>query len=137
LFGAQGFPDAPARLAVEEVWWHGPRLIFKFAGVDSIDAAEALRGAEVRVPFEERFALPPEEYYHSDLVGCEVIDRDSQRRLGEVTGFLEQGASGLLEVNAGNQELLIPFAAAICVEVDLARKRIVVAPPEGLLELNR
>ena len=58
-----------------EVWEHAGALVFKFQGVDSIHDAEKLRGAEVQVPPAERVELEPGEYFHSDLIGCEVRDR--------------------------------------------------------------
>ena len=48
--------------------------------------AELLRGAEVRIPREERVALEPGEYFQSDLIGCEVRDQLSKRVIGRVTG---------------------------------------------------
>ncbi len=123
---------------IESVWEHRGQLIFKFRGVDSITEAEALAGAELRVPREQRAPLPDDEYYQSDLVGCEVIERASGERLGTVTGWQEYGGPALLEVRAGEEEpLLIPFARAICTEIDLAARRIVVDLPEGLKELSR
>ncbi len=64
---------------VEEVWDHDGTLVFKFGGVDSITDAEKLRGAEVQVPLADRIALEPGEYFHSDLIGCEVRERGSGR----------------------------------------------------------
>jgi 16S rRNA processing protein RimM len=137
LFGAEGFPDEPRSFTVEEIWDHGARLIFKFEGVETISDAETLRGAEVRVPASERFALPPGEYYHSDLVGCEVVDIAFQKRIGRVEEFLEQGGNGLLRViDEREQEVLIPFRKEICVRIDVDSKTISVDLPEGLLELN-
>ncbi|MDQ6663941.1 MAG: ribosome maturation factor RimM [Acidobacteriota bacterium] len=118
---------------VESVWHHVDRLIFKFHGVDSISEAEPLQGSEVRVPIEERVELEPDEYFQSDLVGCEVRDRLSGEPLGTVTAWQDGGGTGLLEVN-GN--LLIPFARAICVSIDVAGRSILVELPEGLKELN-
>lgn len=137
LFGAEGFPDDPQRLEIERVWKHGSRFVFKFEGVDTISAAEQLRGAEVCIPLSERSELPDGEYYHSDLKGCEVVDAASRERLGRISAFVEEGGNGLLEVKrSGGNELLIPFTSAICVEIDVARKRVAVKLPEGLLELN-
>jgi 16S rRNA processing protein RimM len=118
---------------VESVWIHDGHPIFKFRGVDSISDAEPLRGAEVRVPIEERLALDPGEFFHSDLVGCEVFDTDG-RSLGRVTGWEDGGGAGLLQVEG---DLLVPFARSICVSIDTAAKRIVVDLPEGLKDLNR
>ncbi len=122
-----------SRYRVESVWWHERRLIFKFEGVDSISEAEPLAGAEVRIPRDERMALESGEYFVSDLVGCEVIDRATGTSLGTVADWLEGGGPGLLELSTG---LLVPFARSICVEIDPAARRIVVDLPAGLKELN-
>jgi 16S rRNA processing protein RimM len=111
-------------------------LVFKFRGIDSIADAEPLRGAELRIPREHRAPLPEGEYYQSDLVGCEVVDRNSGEKLGVVTGWREYGGPPLLEVNVGQGEpQLVPFAGAICVGIDVPGRRIVVDLPEGLLDL--
>lgn len=119
--------------AVEETWFHQGMLIFKFQGVDTISDAEKLAGAEVRVPASERVALDAGEYFQSDLVGCEVIERKSGRRLGAVTGWEDGGGSGLLVVDA---RWLIPFVRSICVEIDPAARRIAVDLPDGLQDVN-
>ncbi len=119
--------------AVERAWWHGDRLVIKLAGVDSIDAAAALDGLEVRVPFSERAPLEGGMHYQSDLIGCELRDANGTH-LGSVTGWEEYGGPGLMEVDGS---WLVPFTPAICTEVDLAARRIVVNLPEGLRELNQ
>ncbi|MES1261162.1 MAG: ribosome maturation factor RimM [Acidobacteriota bacterium] len=119
---------------VEKVWDHGGTLVFKFAGVDSITDAEKLRGAEVRVPKSERVELEPGEYFHSDLVGCEVRDRVSERVIGQVTGWEEYGGPALLQIDEGR--LLIPFVKAICVEILPEARLIRVDLPEGLEAVN-
>lgn len=121
------------RLDVEEVWVHGGVLIFKFAGIDSISEAETLRGGEVRVPRSMRAPLEPGEYFQSDLMGCEVVEKCSGASLGRVAGWEDAGGSGLLVLEGGE---LIPFARSICVDIDPARKRIAVELPDGLKELN-
>jgi len=127
LFG----DGAPAE--IESVWNHQGRWVFKFRGIDTVSDAERLAGAEVRVPAAERAELPPGEYYHSDLIGCEVMDREG-RSFGRVANFQEAGGAGLLELENG---LLIPFAKSICIAINPAEQRIVVDLPEGLTELNR
>ena len=122
------------RYEVESTWFHQGTLIFKFRGVDTISAAEMLSGAEVCVPREQRIPLEPGEFFQDDLVGCQVVDRRTGQTLGAVSGWQDSGGAGLLEVNG---DLLIPFARAICVEIDPAARRIVVDLPEGLKELNR
>lgn len=119
---------------VEEVWTHQETLIFKFRGVDDISSAERLRDQEVRVPASERVALEPGEFFHSDLVGCEVREAASDRLIGTVTAFEEFGGPPLLSVDEGR--ILIPFVAAVCTGIYPERKRIEVQMPEGLEDLN-
>ncbi len=121
------------RIEVEETWFHQGTLVFKFRGVDTISDAERLYGVEVRVPIEQRIPLEPGEFFQSDLIGCEVVDRRSGQSLGSVSAWQEGGGSGLLVVDNG---LLIPFVRAICVEIDPAARRIAVELPEGLKDLN-
>jgi 16S rRNA processing protein RimM len=125
-------------LEVENAWWHGERLILKFRGIDSMSDAEALAGAEVEIPAEERTALDANEYFLSDLIGCAVIDQKTGQRVGVVDGWTETGGPLLLTVKAEGSgvEILIPFARAICREIDVAAKRIVADLPEGLTGLN-
>ncbi len=132
LLGAVG---AERPIEIESVREYRGGLIFKFRGVDSIEEAEPLQRAEVRIPREARRQLPPDEYFQSDLVGCEVFERESRERLGVVTACREYGGPLLLEVERQGEPLLIPFARSICVEIDVAGRRIVVDLPEGLKEL--
>lgn len=122
------------RFEVESAWFHNGALVLKFRGVDTISDAERLSGAEVRVPLSERAPLEPGEFFQSDLVGCEVVDRRTGESLGRVSGWEDAGGAGLLVVNG---DLLIPFAREICAEIEPAAKRIVVDLPEGLRDLNR
>jgi 16S rRNA processing protein RimM len=130
LFG----PDGRHRvIEIESVWEHRNQPIFKFRGIDTMTGAEELQGYELRIPLEERAPAPEGEYFHSDLIGCKVVERDGGP-LGTVTGWEDFGGSGLLVVK-GEKELMIPFVAKICVEIDVAGKRIVVELPEGLKDL--
>jgi 16S rRNA processing protein RimM len=122
-------------VTVESAWLHKESWVLKFAGVDSIDAAKRLRGADVWVPRTERGSLPEGQYFQSDLVGCRVLDGKDNRVLGVVEGCEQYGGPLLLTVKRESGEVLIPFVPAICVAVDLANRSIQVDLPEGLLDL--
>jgi 16S rRNA processing protein RimM len=129
-------------LGVLEIRPYKGRLVFRFAGIDSIDAALPFEHCEVVIPDTDRPALEEGEFYLSDLVGCVVFHRDSGLRLGTVTGWQQFGGPELLEVLIDGAQrpgdvAWVPFARSICVEIDPANRRIVVDPPEGLLELNQ
>lgn len=119
---------------IEEVWDHAGALIFKFRGIDSISDAEKLRGAEVQVPRSERVELDVDEYFHSDIVGCEVREQASGRVVGHVTKFEEYGGPPLIEIDGGR--VLIPFVKAICVDIRPEEKLILADLPEGLESLD-
>lgn len=122
------------------------RIVLQFAGTDTITQAEQLAGLEVLVPGEERMPLDDESVYISELIGCTVYDgpaavgvvadvqfpatADGARRLEE--------AAPLLEVtSADGDEILIPFAKAFVVGVDTKARRVDMALPVGLLDVNR
>ena len=122
-------------LALEEFWLHKGRVVLKFSGVDSIAAAEALAGCEVQIPAAERAPLPEGAAYVSDLVGSEVFD--GPRRVGKVSDVQSgAGEARLLVVQAGDREMLVPFAAAYVKSFQAAGKRLEMQLPEGLLELD-
>ena len=121
-------------ITIETVRFHQGRPLVGFAGVETMDAAEAIVGAELKVPEAELPPLPDGTYYRHDLVGCEVRTKDGQvvGKVTDVEGSLER--SRLVVARKGG-ELLVPMVETICVEVDPVGKRIVIDPPEGLLDL--
>ena len=113
----------------------GGRPIVAFAGCDSVTGAERLVGLELRIPESELRPLAEGTYYHHQLVGC-AVRTPSGAEVGVVVK-VEGGAAGsLLVVEGESGEVLVPLVEAICASVDVANHRIVVTPPEGLLELN-
>jgi 16S rRNA processing protein RimM len=121
-------------LDLENSRLHKGRVALKFAGCDSISGAEELRDARVLILRDQLIELPEDTYYDFDLIGCEAVATGGQH-LGRVEDVQNYGAAPLLVVRDGARELLIPLVLSICVEIDTGRKRIVVNPPEGLLEL--
>lgn len=124
---------------------HG-RIVLSFAGIDSISAAEKLAGLEVLVPDSERVELEEDAEYITDLVGCSVFNR--AEHIGNVTGVqfamtpdggrrLADAAPLLTVETAAGEEVLIPYVTTFLVSLNPERKRIEMALPEGLVELNR
>jgi 16S rRNA processing protein RimM len=116
--------------------FHQGRPVIAFEGIETMDDAEKLTGAELKMPLGEMGTLPDRTYYRHDLVGCRVEDTDG-RMIGEVTAVEGPMETSRLVIAAPHGEVLIPLVAAICVEVNPGEKRIRVAAPEGLLELNQ
>ena len=129
-------PDGSrATLALEEHWFHGGRIVLKFAGYDSVEAASELVGREFAVPEAERVELEEDEFYDWELAGCRV-ETVAGERLGTVREVMRTGGVEVLvvESSGGEGEYLIPMAEDICVRIDIEEKLVRVDPPEGLLE---
>jgi 16S rRNA processing protein RimM len=126
---------ATESVAVENVRFHRGRPIIGLAGVDTMDAAEALAGSELRIGTDALQPLPAGSFYRHDLVDC-VVETPQGVKIGRVTGVEGDAAGSRLIVDGTQGEILIPLAENICVAVDVAGRRIVVDPPEGLLDLN-
>ena len=129
-------PDGVRRsLQIEEHWFHGERLVMKFAGFDRIEEAKELVGADLAVPADERIELPDNSFYDWELIGCRV-ETIAGEFVGEVRQIMRTGRAELLSVvDPFSRDRLIPMVSEIVVEVDKEAKLIRIDPPEGLLEL--
>lgn len=129
-------PAASAqRREIRDVRFHQGRPVIGLSGVETMDDAETLAGAEIWIPAGAVAPLPEGTYYRHDLVGCEVTDTSGATigRVGKVEGTLERS---YLVVDHEGGEVMVPMVAEFCVNVDLAARRITVALPDGLLEVN-
>ena len=123
-------------LTLTAVRFQHDRPVMSIAGVDTMNDAEALAGRELRVPTERLAELPPNMFYRHDLVGCRVETRDG-KEVGVVARVEGTLAGSLLVIGDPRDEVLIPLASEICTAIDPAARRIVIDPPDGLLDLNR
>ncbi len=105
----------------------------RLSGVADKEAADALRGTKLYTRRADLPNLPDDEYYHSDLIGLEVLDTGGAV-LGKVTAVQDFGAGDILEIyGKGMKEAaLLPFTMANVPTVDLAAGKVVIDPPEGL-----
>jgi len=123
-------------MLLEDSWLHAGRIVLKFAGYDTPEAARELVGYELAVPEADAIELEADEFYEWQLIGCHVVTI-AGRELGRVREVLHTGAAPVLIIADAQdrREHLIPLAESICVEIDVAAKLIRVDPPEGLIEL--
>lgn len=120
-------------LKIEKFWFQNDRVILKFVGFDTVEQGETLRNVEICVPEADAVELDEGEFFDWELAGCGVETIDGTA-IGEVRELMRTGGTELLVVTGGSKEYLIPFAEAICVEVDVENKLIKIDPPEGLLD---
>ncbi|MDQ1697426.1 MAG: rRNA processing protein RimM [Frankiaceae bacterium] len=135
--GAHLDTDPPERgpLTVVRTRWHSGRLLVAFESVHDRSTAEALRGTLLVADSATSPPAGADEFWDHDLVGLEVVTVDGLQ-LGVVDEVLHPPGADLLAVRrTDGAEALIPFVRTIVPSVDISAGRIVVDPPEGLLEL--
>ena len=113
----------------------GGAVLVSLAGCDTVDAASALVGRYVAVPEAAALPLPPGQFYPWQLLGCRVVTEDGTE-VGTVTGLEQSPSQGCWVVSAGAREHLVPAVPEIVLDVDLAARRVVIRPPDGLLDLS-
>ncbi len=130
---------APREVELIHHWPHKGGIVLHFASIDSISAAETLKGLIVAIPVSERAPLAEDEIYISDLIGCTLVDvaGASPFEIGVIDDVdRTAGPAPLLVINRVRGEVLIPFAKSYLRKIDLAAKRVEMALPEGLVDLN-
>jgi 16S rRNA processing protein RimM len=112
----------------------GDTVLVKVEGIDSPEHARRIAGRLLAVDRGEALPAPEGHFYPWEMEGAPVETRD-----GRVVGMFKRiesgGAQDLWVIADGDRERLIPAVAEIVVDVNVAARRIVIDPPEGLLEL--
>jgi 16S rRNA processing protein RimM len=124
----------PVPRAILSVRFHQGRPVVSFEGIATMNDAEALAGAPLWMRADALAPLPRHTYYRHDLVGCAVVDLQGAP-IGSVVNVEGPMDKSLLVVKRDQREVLIPLVDEICVEVNPSDRRVVVRPPEGLLDL--
>ena len=145
--------DEPTAIQLETHWLptgnSAGRIVLKFSGADTIEAAEALTGADILIPASQRVALGPDEFYISDLQGCTLVNvagGDGPDELGTITDVhfvtdrsgkkLESATPVLVVTKPNGDEILVPLALEFLRNPDLVNRRVEMALPVGLVEAN-
>jgi 16S rRNA processing protein RimM len=120
---------------VTSLRFHRGRPVVGLEGVSTMSDAEALANLELRVPASALRPLPGGAYYEHDLAGC-AVETIAGKPVGTVRDLDGAAGNRWLVIDGPGGEVLVPFASAICVAIDVAAGRIVIDPPPGLLEAN-
>ena len=113
---------------------HKKQFLIKLRGVDHIDGARQYIGATLLVDDAALAALAPGQYYQYQVIGFQVVDQDG-RVVGTLVSTLSTPGGELYVVQGAAKQHLIPAVKEIVEKVDFAAKKIVINPPDGLLDL--
>lgn len=130
--GSPGEAPLPLTVAASRPYRKG--FLVRFEGVEDRTAAVGFVARYVLAPAETLGEAEEDALYYHELLGLEVETVDGQA-VGRVREVFETEPSHLLEVKGEGRIHLVPFTKRVVVEVDRAGGRLVIDPPEGLLEL--
>jgi 16S rRNA processing protein RimM len=133
-------PAVAGPLTVSATRWHSGRLLVSFAGITDRTQAELLRGVWLTVDADQvTVADDPDEFHDQQLVGCAVVTTAGEP-VGVVIDVRHHGQDLLViqppDGSGRRGDVLVPFVAAIAVDVDIKARRMVIDPPPGLLDLS-
>ena len=131
---AQQEADSGQPMCIEAVRTQGRFVIIKFAGVNTIDGAETLRGLYIKIAREELEPLPPGRYYIFEVLGLEVYDTEGNY-LGQVVDYLLTGLNDcfIIKHAATSHEFMVPAAREFVRKMDWAGGKMVIKIIPGLL----
>jgi len=111
---------------------HAKGMLIKFKGVETPEAVGQFRNQWVYVQASDVPPLPKGQLYQHELFGFAVVD-ESGNLLGELVEILETGANDVYVVrDANGRETLLPAIPSVILEIDPARRLILVHMLEGL-----
>ncbi len=119
---------------IEYVRFGLPFVYITFAGLSSSAQVDSLIGGLIQLPEEQRVPLPEGSYYQFELQGMDVYLEEGTL-LGKVNQVLQTGSNDVFVVKSGEREYLIPALRTVVREIDLTKKRMMIRPVEGLLDL--
>lgn len=123
--------DGKEALSIVKSAPHGNVVIAQIKGVDSIEGAEKYRN---KVLYMDRNDAKLEEgrYFISDLIGCEVFDNKTNKKLGVLSDVSETGANDVWHIKDAENEYLIPCIDEVVISVDIENEKIVISPLKGI-----
>jgi 16S rRNA processing protein RimM len=121
-------------LTVERSRSYHREWLVKFAGVENRESLDPFRGRFLGVPPNALGPLAEDEVYLHELDGFSVRLADDTP-LGLVSAVYEFPAGIMIEVQGPKREFLLPYKKEFVQEVDRVGRRLVVNPPEGLVDL--
>jgi 16S rRNA processing protein RimM len=132
--GAKLSLDNGKDLTIRSARWHNQILLLAFDGIIDRNQIEELRDQMISAEVDIT-SLSPGEYHYQQLLGCQVF-LQSDELIGEVDEIVKLPGQDLLSVAKNGKKVLIPMVKKIIISIDVSAKKIVVDPPEGLLDVT-
>lgn len=126
--------ESPRPLIIKTHRKHKQFDLLQFEQLDTLNDVEPFKGAYLKIKEEQLTELPAGEYYHYEIIDCEMFDTSGEK-IGTIKEILSPGANDVWVVKRnGQKDALIPFIKDVVKEIDVAQKKVVIEPMEGLLD---
>lgn len=119
------------KLTVTKSAPHGNVVIAAIKGIESIEEAEKYRNKVIYMDRKDA-KLADDQYFITDLIGCEVFDADSGKNLGIVSDVSETGANDVWHIKQDDKEYLIPAIDEVVITVNIEDEKVVIRPLKGI-----
>jgi len=123
-------------MTIDSAEWHKGKAIIKLNPINSIEAAQQLRGYPVEIHHSQLQPLPEGQYYHFQLIGLEVWTTQGEL-LGNITEIIATEGNDNYVVSGATGEILVPAIEDVVKSIDINQGRIVIEAIDGLLNLNK
>lgn len=120
------------RMTIKQIRIHQGSVLVLFDGINTPEQVSEFSGQLVQTSAKNLPAKDEDEYYYFELIGLDVFTK-SRRHLGKITEIMATGANDVFVVNGDAGEVLIPFIDDVVLEIDIAAKKVLVDPMEGLV----
>ena len=126
-------PTTFGPLTISSVRDHNGTLLLGFEGVTDRNEIEKLRNVLLLAEVDIDADSTEDDFHVQQLLQCEVSTQDGEL-IGKVSDVINLPGQDVLAVSYNDREVLIPFVKAIVPIVDIANRKIVIIPPQGLLD---
>jgi 16S rRNA processing protein RimM len=126
--------DELKEMEIEYIRFHKQFVIIKFFDINTIDEAEKLKNYQVLIDESEKYLLPEDNYYVSDLIDCEVY-LESGKYLGKLIDVVDTLGADIFLVKGQEKKYMLPASHEMIIEINLENKKIIVDPIPGILDL--
>ena len=126
--------DDGRQLTIRSSRWHNQILLLAFEAIADRNQIEELRDQLISSDVDLG-SLAPGEYHFQQLIGCQVYLQNNDL-VGQVSEVVKLPGQDLLSVDKNGSQVMIPMVKQIIISIDVLEKKIVVNPPEGLLDVT-
>ena len=124
--------DGAGETRVLGVRAQGNVILLRLDGVTDMDAARAQVGRTYYLAKADA-KLPRGRYFIDDLLGCDVVDADTDRVYGQLTNVDRPAAQDIYTVTDGaGEEHMLPAVPEFVKKIDIDARKIFVTPTEGM-----